>query len=52
MTDPRGTSEDDLRFAIEDAVVRALEAGWSKRKVREEVEFQIDNFEGEAGSHD
>jgi hypothetical protein len=40
------TTKERLRYGIEDAVARALEAGWSKDEVRSEFEYQIDNFEG------
>lgn len=43
------SEREDRRWAIEDAVARALESGWSKDEVRSEFEYQIDNFEDDSG---
>jgi hypothetical protein len=40
--------DEGLRSTIEDAVARALEAGWTPNEVREEVDYAIEAFEDAA----
>jgi hypothetical protein len=39
--------DEKLRVAIEDAVIRALEAGEDPGAIRAEVEYAIESFEDE-----
>lgn len=38
-------TKERIRMALEDAVARALEAGFTPEEVREEVAYAIESFE-------
>ena len=46
MTDEK--TNERIREEIEDAIARAIEAGWTREQVQNEVEYSLDAVEGDS----